>query len=341
MNLLPRSPRLELLSVLIGVRAGQFVLKQLQKQPHSTTLWSDSTCVLYWITNYTKLLPRFVQSRVDEIRSSKFNMRYIPSQHNPADIATRGLSLSHLRNCKQWWIGLHWLSEPESKWPTNRFNYTGRDEFGQAIIMALTTENNQTLIIKSIEFIDIQRFSRLERLVRTTVWALRFIKQTCHKKLPMVQSLSLDRSNMTAQDYEVAEQLLIRQVQSQCVTMDEKEKWSLFKSTTDNLWRSWSRLASPDGRFPIYLSKSHHFTKLIIQNQHEKLIHAGTTHTLSQIRRRFWIPKGRAAVKSVISKALESKTFQATSHARSSRIPDHKIKSIRKCWYRLSWTNHR
>uniref|UniRef100_A0A182EZG4 Integrase catalytic domain-containing protein n=2 Tax=Onchocerca ochengi TaxID=42157 RepID=A0A182EZG4_ONCOC len=111
------TPRLELLSVLIGVRAGQFVIKQFQKQPHSITLWSDSTCVLYWITNYTKLLPRFVQSRVDEIRSSKFNIRYIPSQDNPADIATRGLSPPHLRNSKQWWKGPHWLIEPESKWP--------------------------------------------------------------------------------------------------------------------------------------------------------------------------------------------------------------------------------
>ncbi|VBB35493.1 unnamed protein product, partial [Acanthocheilonema viteae] len=119
--------------------------------------------------------------------------------------------------------------------------------------------------------------------MRATVWALRFIKQTCHKKLPMVQSLSLDRSNMTAKDYEVAEQLLIRQVQSQCLTMDEKEKWSLFKSTTDNLWRSWSRLASPNG----------------------------TTHTLSQIRRRFWIPKDRAAVKSVISKYTDCKRWKA------------------------------
>ncbi|VDN00536.1 unnamed protein product, partial [Onchocerca ochengi] len=180
------TPRLELLSVLIGLRAGLFVIKQLQKQPYSTTLWSESTCVLYWITNYTKLLPRLVRSRVDEIRSSKFNIRYIPSQDNPADIATRGLSPSHLRNCKQWWTGPHWLSESESKWPTNRFNYTGHDKFGQAIIIALTTENNQWFITKSIQFIDVQRFSKLERLVRTTVWALRFIKQTCHKKLPMV-----------------------------------------------------------------------------------------------------------------------------------------------------------
>ncbi|VBB35459.1 unnamed protein product, partial [Acanthocheilonema viteae] len=50
-------PRLELLSILIG--------------------------------NYTKLLPRFVQNRVEEIREAKFAFRYIRSEQNPVDIATK------------------------------------------------------------------------------------------------------------------------------------------------------------------------------------------------------------------------------------------------------------
>ncbi|VDN06496.1 unnamed protein product, partial [Onchocerca ochengi] len=68
-------------------------------------LWSDSKCALYWIKNSTKLLPRFVQNRVEEIRKAKFVFRYIPSEQNPVDIATKGLSPKRLRNYKLWWKG--------------------------------------------------------------------------------------------------------------------------------------------------------------------------------------------------------------------------------------------
>uniref|UniRef100_A0A1I7V6A3 Reverse transcriptase n=1 Tax=Loa loa TaxID=7209 RepID=A0A1I7V6A3_LOALO len=85
--------------------------------------------------NYTKLLPRFVQTRVEEIRSSKFKFRYIPSQENPVDIATRGLSPCKLRNNEQWWNGPDWLDQDESQWPS----YQGQDEFEKAIIANMTT----------------------------------------------------------------------------------------------------------------------------------------------------------------------------------------------------------
>ncbi|VDN01919.1 unnamed protein product, partial [Onchocerca ochengi] len=36
---------------------------------------------------------------------------------------------------------------------------------------------------------------------------------------------------------------------------------------------------------------------LLIRRQHEALYHAGIAHTLSEMRRKFWIPKGRMEVK--------------------------------------------
>lgn len=65
-------PRLELLSVLIGVQAAYFVLKQLEVKDIPVSLWSNLKCALFWIKNYSKLLPRFVQNRVGEIRRADF-----------------------------------------------------------------------------------------------------------------------------------------------------------------------------------------------------------------------------------------------------------------------------
>ena len=98
-------PRLELLAVLIGTRITSFVTKELRLCISKRTVFTDSQCVLYWLKG-SKPLPVFVQNRVDEIRQeTNINFRYIPSEENPADFATRGLSVSEIRELELWWHG--------------------------------------------------------------------------------------------------------------------------------------------------------------------------------------------------------------------------------------------
>ncbi|VDN82032.1 unnamed protein product [Brugia pahangi] len=47
---------------------------------------------------------------------------------------------------------------------------------------------------------------------------------------------------MTKIDYDIAENMLIKQAQSQMLTEDEKEKWNLYQDEGDNLWKLRSRL---------------------------------------------------------------------------------------------------
>ena len=63
-------PHLELLAVLIGIRAANFVTKQLRLKITNRILWTDSQCVLYWLET-KKLLSVFVESRVREIKREK------------------------------------------------------------------------------------------------------------------------------------------------------------------------------------------------------------------------------------------------------------------------------
>uniref|UniRef100_A0A1I7VPF5 RT_RNaseH_2 domain-containing protein n=1 Tax=Loa loa TaxID=7209 RepID=A0A1I7VPF5_LOALO len=44
-------PKLELLAILIGVRAGRFVLNQLWCREKCATVWSDAKCALFWVKN--------------------------------------------------------------------------------------------------------------------------------------------------------------------------------------------------------------------------------------------------------------------------------------------------
>ena len=109
-------PRLELLAVLIGTRITSFVTKELRLCISKRTVFTDSQCVLYWLKG-SKPLPVFVQNRVDEIRQeTNINFRYIPSEENPADFATRGLSVSEIRELELWWHGPMWLQSAECDW---------------------------------------------------------------------------------------------------------------------------------------------------------------------------------------------------------------------------------
>jgi len=54
-------------------------------------------------------------------------------------------------------------------------------------------------------------------------------------------------------------------------------------------------------KHPKLLPRREHLTSLLITEVHQRLIHAGVSHTLAQLREEYWIPQGRAEVRSVLS----------------------------------------
>ena len=46
-------------------------------------------------------------------------------------------------------------------------------------------------------------------------------------------------------------------------------------------------------KHPIILSWAHHFTTLVIRTVHSKMYHNGVKETLSEVRARFLVVKGR------------------------------------------------
>ena len=110
-------PRMELLAVLIGVRSLKFVEKQLNLFQASQYLWTDSKCVLHWIES-KKQLSTFVKNRIQEITAiGKNSLRYVNTEHNPADIATRGFSVAELQSLNLWFNGPEWINDQEEEWP--------------------------------------------------------------------------------------------------------------------------------------------------------------------------------------------------------------------------------
>ncbi|MCP9262279.1 Pao retrotransposon peptidase family protein [Dirofilaria immitis] len=195
-------PKLELLAILIGV-----------------ILWSDSRYALHWIQNHSRLLPRFIQNRLEEIRKAKFAYRFIPSECNPADIATKGISPSDLANLTLWWNGLEWLKEEESNWSHWEYdikqesdNEETIDEEGEQVVV---TAIQEAITETSIRFVDANRFSNWSRM------GIQIIPY----------------------EYEFVVELLLRQTQSEGLSAEEIKKRNLYYVM--GLWKFKGRLQFP------------------------------------------------------------------------------------------------
>ena len=53
-------------------------------------------------------------------------------------------------------------------------------------------------------------------------------------------------------------------------------------------------------RFPILLPSNNKKTELVIEDTHANILHSGVSQTLSTIRLKYWIIRGRASVKKVL-----------------------------------------
>ncbi|MCP9259938.1 Integrase core domain containing protein [Dirofilaria immitis] len=233
------------------------------------------------------------------------------SECNPADIATKEISPSDLANLILWWNGPEWLKEKESNWPHWEYDIkqesdneeTIDEEREQAVVIAI-----QEAITKiSIRFVDANRFSNWSRMVRTT------------------------GIQITPYEYEFAVELLLRQAQSEGLSVEEIKKRNL--DFVMGLWKFKGQLQFPSSgsciSYLTYLPRYNRITEIIIQTYHEKIHHDGIPHTIFELKRLYWIPKGRVEVKRVLNKCYGCKRWKAKSF-KLPPMPDyHESRTVR------------
>ena len=101
-----RVPRLELLSTHMATNLVTNVRNTLTNL-HSPKVyaWLDSTVALNWILGNGQY-KQFVDNRVKKIHEHpEIQWRHVPTDENPADSVSRGVSTTEL-----WWNGPDWLS---------------------------------------------------------------------------------------------------------------------------------------------------------------------------------------------------------------------------------------
>ena len=102
-------PRLELLACLLLSKQMKAVFDTISMQVtiNEVHCWSDSQVALLWMKQVQKFWKLWVENRVDKIRSNRpiDCWRYIRTDQNPADIATRQFTPCVFLGNLLWWEG--------------------------------------------------------------------------------------------------------------------------------------------------------------------------------------------------------------------------------------------
>ena len=137
------------------------------------------------IKNHSRTLKTFVANRVSEIQSvtNPRQWRYVPTEENPADKLTRGLTALRLAEDQSWWSGPEFLMKAENEWPKQLSNMKPDEGFSSE--MKSLKKINVSMVVSNMSDewrLEVTRFSDWMRLVRITAWVYRFYNNCIVKK---------------------------------------------------------------------------------------------------------------------------------------------------------------
>lgn len=256
--------KLELAAATLAVRHSNLILRELSIDVDSVVFWTDSQTVLKYIRNEKARHPVFVANRVTLIRDSSNidQWKYVPSKSNPADHASRGLSVEELSTKKQWLQGPEFLWKSESEWPILTAKDIDEEEcdenegVSEIIVQAATVQEKQISSLDEPDTQDevmiktskpkqkksehgeevpyqntgnavnslIEHFSDWTELKRSVAWLLRLKKLLQRKSMhpPETQNVESSSPTLTVEEIDQAEEAIVRYVQRENFSQEIK-----------------------------------------------------------------------------------------------------------------------
>ena len=308
-------PRLELTAATVSVQVAQHLLNELDISIDNVTYHTDSTTVLHYIRSEKRRFPIFVANRVRLIRdfSEPTQWRYVRTNENPADPASRGLDGQQLLNSDLWFKGPEFLRKDDSTWeadPTKNMECHYEEETST---VAATQVNSSSDTVHRL----LDHYSSWYRLKRAVAIYKRLFKFLKTKQNPQINE------TLSVLELNEAEDAILRFIQKEAFPEEvtslkglEGQRGRVLKKSSsicklDPFMERDSKLLKVGGRLEranmsehmrhqILLPHRSHVTTLIIRCVHERLVHAGRNHVLATLREKYWVITANSAVRSVI-----------------------------------------
>lgn len=317
-------PRMELTAATMASRMDTMLRKELQMELTDSIFWTDSTSVLKYINNKTTRFRTFVSNRISQIGkvSHALQWRYVNTINNPADMASRGLSVNTFLRKQTWVSGPQFLLGPQEEWPKNP---DGLDEISpKDCEIRSTTVNAVQITSEEVDPITrlIHYYSSWSHLKRAVAWMLR------------LKGLLLDPSRkkkqnkrLTVEELASAETIIICfcQKKSYGDEISHLRKGMNVKRTSHihklnpilenkilRVGGRLSRAAMPEEiKHPVIVPKNSHISNLILHHIHQEVGHGGRNHMLSKLRQKYWIPSATVSIRKIVSRCVTCRRINA------------------------------
>ncbi|KAK3752635.1 hypothetical protein QZH41_000499 [Actinostola sp. cb2023] len=329
-------PRLELCGAVLVVQAVRRILSEIDLEIHEVTFYTDSKVVLGYIHNESRRFYTYVANRVQIIRSvSKPDQwKFVETTNNPADLATRGIDASRLKET-QWLEGPDFLKQAH---PTvSAGEEVSLNEEDPELRKVNVKATNVTTDLSTSRLSRFSTWASLRRAVATLVAKAREINGGRHKDPDMKHR---DGPPLpTSKELEKATIVLLKMVQTEVLSGEIKllstltdqdhanresarrKKNTLKKSCLygldpfideDGVLRVGGRLRRSSLEFtekhPAILPKGHHLSELLIRHYHETTYHQGRQITHGAVRQAgYWVISGHGAVTKVLNACVTCK----------------------------------
>ena len=323
-------PKLELSAALLLSQCIDYVCSLLELTLDKVYAWSDSTIALGWLQTPPHRLQTFMANRVSKAVEvvPPGRWRHVPSQDNPADLASRGVLPSQLLQSTIWWSGPPWLQKSPVYWPERALNIPSNlPGLKSKMIMSVASREDCS-----------RRYSSYSKLLRVTSWITRFT-DNCKKDMSC-RELS---NHLTAEELTRAESKLVKLHQEQhfCDEIQLLRKGSLVSKCSaikclnpaldieNGILCVGGRLANtiwPNSKkHPRILHGTCHFTRLLIRELHCKHQHAGPTVLLGLLSTQWYITSARRIVRDVFRACVTCKRQHAKAIQQSmGQLPAHR-----------------
>ncbi|XP_058446466.1 uncharacterized protein LOC131427358 [Malaya genurostris] len=335
-------PRMELQAAVLGVRLAKTIGKSHSLRITQRFFWTDSMTVLAWLRGDPRRYRQYVMFRAGEILSetSLSEWRWLPTKLNVADVGTKWGTGPSFDPNNRWYASSEFLFENSvENWPRHD------RPIAPAVEELRSNQAHFTLIHATghHRLIELRRFSKWERLVRTVGYVYHFINCSRQRVRGMLTSEELQQAEKTIwktiQVEEYPDEMRILEWNkdhdsTDRIEIESNSPISALSAIVDEsgVMRLESRLAQAeflpyDTRFPIILPRKHLATELIVDWYHRKFAHANGETVVNEVRQKFFIFQLRRLVKGVARKCMLCRVNNAKPQTpRMAPLPDVRLK---------------
>ncbi|UYV65348.1 hypothetical protein LAZ67_3004018 [Cordylochernes scorpioides] len=280
-------PRLELCAALLLTRLMKYIMEELNIKMESATCWSDSTIVLSWLRTMSRNLPTFIGNRVAEIQSCPQVREscYVPTGDNPADIASRGILGSELKQSSIWWTGPTWLSAESTEWPRMPPVF---EHQGQIELLSVHALSEIPFLVAIGEM-----SSTFNEYIRKVAWILRF----CHN---CRYSAERYQSHLTTAELRNAHRRILQAIQCQHFREEIRSLTTLGSVKRTGKIYGLTPFLGDQG----ILRVGGKVAQMIVQAVHMRTLHGSVHLMLSTLRQKYWMLRAKDQVKRCIRECV-------------------------------------